>query len=152
MDIQQAYRNIPVAVADQHLLRMIWKEVYVDKVFPFGLRSAPLIFSAIADALEWITTQQGASTLPRQLSNSRSQWLIGIPEKPWQLCPQSVSTQAFRLKRPRQTFLGLKIDSTERVIRLPADKLHNLPEMLHSWRGKKACKKWELLSLLGTLN
>ena len=63
MDIQQAYRNIAVAPEDWHFLGMKWqgKEVYIDKVLPFGLRSAPLIFSAVADALQWIMTQQGVT-------------------------------------------------------------------------------------------
>jgi len=49
MDIQQAYRNIPVAPEDRHLLGM--GRVFVDRVLPFGLRLAPLLFSVIADAL-----------------------------------------------------------------------------------------------------
>ena len=49
MDIKQAYRNIPVAPQDRHLLGFRWKEkVYIEKVLPFGLRSSPLIFSATA--------------------------------------------------------------------------------------------------------
>ena len=42
---------------------MQWEEqVYVDTALPFGLRSAPKIFTAIADALEWILTQHGMSS------------------------------------------------------------------------------------------
>ena len=60
MDIRKAYRNIPIAPTDRHLLGFTWDEkVYVDKVLPFGLRSAPLIFSAIADALLWIMHKRG---------------------------------------------------------------------------------------------
>ncbi len=32
---------------------------YIDGMLPFGLRSAPKIFKAIADALEWCTRQAG---------------------------------------------------------------------------------------------
>ena len=54
MDVKQAYRNIPVHPLDRHLLGMQWKgEVFVDMVLPFGLRSAPLLFTAVADALQW---------------------------------------------------------------------------------------------------
>ena len=60
MDIRKAYRNIPIAPTDQHLLGFTWDEkVYVDKVLPFGVRSAPLIFSAIADVLLWIMHKRG---------------------------------------------------------------------------------------------
>jgi len=62
MDIKQAYRHIPVAPEDRHLLGLSWKgETYIDQVLPFGLRSAPLIFSAVADALQWIMINRGVS-------------------------------------------------------------------------------------------
>jgi len=62
MDIQRAYRNIPVDPNDWRLLGFQWQsQVYVDKALPFGLRSAPLIFSAVADALLWIMERQGVS-------------------------------------------------------------------------------------------
>lgn len=55
MDIKKAYRTVPVQPADRWLLGMRWGgKVFVDKTLPFGLRSAPLIFSAVADALAWI--------------------------------------------------------------------------------------------------
>ena len=50
------------------------------------------------------------------------------------------------------SFLGLQLDTNEMVLRLPADKLAHLMEMLSAWRGKKACRKRELLSLVGVLS
>ena len=53
---------VPVNPTDRWLLGMRWKDqVFVDKTLPFGLRSAPLIFSAVADALAWIMKQRGVS-------------------------------------------------------------------------------------------
>ena len=49
------------------------------------------------------------------------------------------------------TFLGLELDSRAMEIRLPQDKLGNLRVLLGSWRGRKACKKRDLLSLIGSL-
>lgn len=34
-------------------------ELYIDPMLPFGLRSAPKIFNAVADALNWILKQSG---------------------------------------------------------------------------------------------
>ena len=48
-------------------------------------------------------------------------------------------------------FLGIEIDSVEGVLRLPADKLRSILETLASWRQRKACRKRELLSLIGLL-
>ena len=45
IDIQHAYLNMPVHPDDRHLLAMLWhNEILVDKVLPFGLRSALPIF------------------------------------------------------------------------------------------------------------
>ena len=60
LDIQSAYRIVPVHPADRHLLGVAWQgSVFVDTALPFGLRSAPIIFSAVADALLWILLQRG---------------------------------------------------------------------------------------------
>lgn len=55
LDVQAAYRTVPVHPDDRHLLGMVWKEgIYIDTTLPFGLRSAPKIFNSVADALEWV--------------------------------------------------------------------------------------------------
>ena len=62
IDIEHAYRNVPVHIDDRPLLGMEWNStVFVDTVLPFGLRSAPKIFCSIADALEWILLKHGIS-------------------------------------------------------------------------------------------
>ena len=54
IDVAHAYHNIPVHPDDCGLLGMIWgDQLFVDTVLPFGLRSAPKIFCAVADTLEW---------------------------------------------------------------------------------------------------
>lgn len=35
-------------------------QLFCDKTLPYGLRSAPIIFSTVADALEWIVKVEGA--------------------------------------------------------------------------------------------
>ena len=61
MDIKQAYRNILVHPDNRIYLGMQWNGlVYVDSVLLFRLHSAPLLFSAVADALLWIMCRKGA--------------------------------------------------------------------------------------------
>ena len=49
-DVQNAYRIVPVHTEDRQLLGMKWRGAfYVDMVLPFGVRSAPYIFTCIAD-------------------------------------------------------------------------------------------------------
>ena len=46
---------VPVHPEDQHLLGVLREGiVYIDKILPFGLRSAPKIFSALADTVQLI--------------------------------------------------------------------------------------------------
>ena len=56
------YRMLPVH-ADDHdhpLLGINWGgDTLIDTALPFGLRSAPKIFSAFADALAWIMHRRG---------------------------------------------------------------------------------------------
>ena len=60
VDVKSAYRIVPVSPEDRLLLGMQWRgRMHVDACLPFGLRSAPLIFTALADGLEWIVRQQG---------------------------------------------------------------------------------------------
>ena len=55
-DIQSAYRIVPVHPTDRYLLGMMWNgQLYMDTALPFGLRSAPKIFTVVADALQFIT-------------------------------------------------------------------------------------------------
>ncbi len=69
-DIKQAYRMVPVHPDDRLLLGVQWQgEVLVDKVLPFGLHSAPMIFTAIADALQWIMVRHGVSNIAHYLDD-----------------------------------------------------------------------------------
>ncbi len=62
VDIAHAYRNVPVHPDDRQLLGMQWNgRLFVDKALPFGLRSAPKAFTAIADALEWVLRERGVT-------------------------------------------------------------------------------------------
>ena len=69
-DIKSAYRIIPAHPADRLLLGMEWQgNIFVDTRLPFGLRSVPLIFTTIADTLEWVVKQQGVQYLYHYLDD-----------------------------------------------------------------------------------
>ncbi len=60
VDIEAAYRLVPVHPQDRPLQAIRWEgKVYIDPMLPFGLRSAPKIFYAVADALHWCLHQEG---------------------------------------------------------------------------------------------
>ncbi len=51
----------------------------------------------------------------------------------------------------RITFLGIEIDSDRQELRLPADKLARLQQLIGLWRSRESCVKRDLLSLIGHL-
>jgi hypothetical protein len=64
LDIRDAYRIIPVHPEERRFLGVLWdKQVYVDCQLPFGLASAPAIFSALAEALHWVLHHRGVRPL-----------------------------------------------------------------------------------------
>ena len=137
VDIESAYRLIPVHPCDRPLQAVCWQgQVYVDPMLPFGLRSAPKIFTAVADALHWFLLRRGIEHVQHYLDDFI---IVSFPDSPQ--CRDELETllQVFReLGVPVAThktegpstclvFLGIEID-------------------------KRACSRKELESLIGMLN
>ena len=58
IDIKSAYRLVPVSPLDSHYLGTKWDGQICRWYVPFELRSAPKIFNALADALEWCMNKE----------------------------------------------------------------------------------------------
>ena len=85
--IKSAYRLVPVAPCDRHLLGMKWKgNIYVDGMLPFGLRSAPKIFTALADALEWCIAKKGVEFIYHYLND----FVVQGPRPDSEQCDQNL--------------------------------------------------------------
>lgn len=70
LDIKSAYGLHPVHPMDRPLLGVQWGGTYyVDKALPFGLRSAPKVFMAIADALQWVMENGGVLAVDHYLDD-----------------------------------------------------------------------------------
>ena len=148
MDVKQAYRNVPVNPKDRHLLGMHWKgEVFMDMALPFGLRSAPLLFTALADALLWIMKQRGVTWVDHYIDDFITAGPPGSSE-----CAHNVATMKAVCEEtglptePEKdegpatvlSFLGMELDTQALEIRLPQEKLSLLQAALSVWRKKKA--------------
>ena len=161
VDIRSAYRMVPVHPQDRHLLGMMWEErVYVDAALPFGLRSAPKIFTALADAIEWIAKSQGVQHLWHYLDDFI---ICGEPdseqchlelESLMAICKHlGVPLALEKVEGPTVclVFLGILIDTIAGELRLPREKLNRLCHLTSEWLWKKRCTKRELLSIAGQL-
>ena len=159
-NIKEAYRMIPVHPHDQHLLGVRWKDsFYVDRMLPFGLRSAPKIFSAVADGLQWIIVQKGITHLLHYLDD-----FILVADSMEQAITQKstlisnfhhlgVLLELSKLEGPSTclTFLGIEVDTEAFLLRLPEDKLTKLKQELSRCTLRKTITKRELQSLTGLL-
>ena len=121
----------------------------MDQVLPFGLRSAALIFLAVADALLWIVLKRGVSWVIHYIDDFLT---IGRPQSEeayenMQLM-QKICERAGLLIKPSKsmgpltciTFLGIEIDLVKGELQLPRDKLRELKQTLSQWQGMKACR------------
>ena len=77
VDVKTAYRNIPIHPDDWWLLGIRWEGgLFVDTTLPFGLRLAPKIFTAVADAVEWILKAEGVDFVIHCLDDF---FVVGAP-------------------------------------------------------------------------
>ena len=162
MDVKQTYRNVPVHPEDRALLGMKWQgRAFADKVFPFGLRSAPIIFTAFADALQWLIQKQGVESIFHYLDDFITVGKPGSSEceinmKIMQQMCRGTGTpteEDNKCEGPATTirFSGIELDTLAMEMWLPEDKLQQLRKQVHDWRGKKAVSKRELLFLISSL-
>ena len=161
VDVRSAYRIIPVHAEYRWLLGMAWDgALYVDTTLPFGLRSAPKLFNAVADTIEWIIRQQGVDPVFHYLDDYL---LMGLPGSGQCAAHLSVVLAVFaqlgipiaqeKVEGPLTTltFLGIEVDTVAMQLRLPATKLAELQDQVRAWLQRKSCLKKELQSLAGKL-
>lgn len=162
VDLKNAYRVLPVHADDHPLLAIRWdRNMYLDTSLPFGLRSAPKIFSAVADALAWVLHSHGVR---HQLHYLDDFLFLGAPasaecagnlQSALHLCESlGVPVASHKTEGPSTslTFLGIQLDSVAMQLSLAPDKLARIRGMVLSWRSRRAATKQELQSLIGHLS
>ena len=131
----------------------------MDKVLPFGLSYAPKIFSAQADALQWILHHNGFKKglhylddyvlVAKDLQSAllQKQTSVSMFEK------LGVPMEVSKLEGPARclVFLGIEFDTASMQLRLPIDKLEKLKRQLKWASFRRSIPKEELESLVGLL-
>ncbi|KAG2005332.1 hypothetical protein GB937_008875 [Aspergillus fischeri] len=134
-DIKDAFRIVPVAEDNQHLLAFQWNDsTYVECCLPFGLATAPFLFNLFAEALHWILQ----CLLPVFYINHYLDDFIAVTHSPSMSNPAGAFDEVYHmvtdyLSIPRNTrkdeqgtcvtVLGIQIDSIAMEARLPQEKL-----------------------------
>ena len=162
-DVASAYRNVTIHPDDRPLLGMQWRGKYfVDLVLQFGLRSAPFIFTSIADLVEWILVHNyGVEFLPHYLDDF---FTLGPPSSLLchfylptcvRLCERlGLPLHPDKVEGPTTclTILGIELDSDRLQARLPTGKRDRIVALLEQWSTKRFSKRRELESLIGHLH
>eukprot|EP00731_Ephydatia_muelleri_P011790 Em0006g684a len=126
-----------------------------------GIEWKAKIFSAVADALEWILRRRGVDHVAHYLDDFI---ILGAPHS--SQCAHSlrivvdtcaelgVPLALDKCEGPSTclTFLGIELDTKTRTLRLPRDKLARILDTLETWQEKKVCRRKELESLVGLLH
>ena len=150
LDLQSAYQQVPVHPADQPLLGIQWQgSTFVDQALPFGLRSAPIIFTAVADCLTWALHCEGITNVVHYLDDFL---LWAEPGSNLESTLSSAVALCTRLGLPtapskvegsttRLTFLGITIDTERMELCLPEPKLQKLRSRLSWFQGRRNATK-----------
>ena len=138
VDLKDAYRLVPVHPDDHNLLGILWQGyTYVDRALPFGLRSAPKIFTAVADAVAWSLHCSGIEHQIHYLDNflffaapGRGDTVLQAVLSVLSFLGVPVSAHKTEGPSPQVTFLGILIDTRRSQLRLTEPKLSRLQSMV----------------------
>ena len=156
ININSAFRLLPVHPADRHLLSMKWnKQIFINTCLPFGLRSTPKLFNVLADLLSWILEQQQVTPVMDDFL-TMGPLNFSVCANNLQIIKDTRSKLALALEKiegPSQylTFLGITLDTQFTQACLPDNKLSQLRSDVAAWMTRKNTTKRQILSLVGLL-
>ena len=159
IDISRAFHHIKVDPGDIDLLGIKFgNQYFLNCSLAFGFRHGSLIFQHCTDAIRYIMAEHGYpllfnyiddliyTGLPSQMDasfNFLKNLLVDLvlDISPKKLVPPSTLV----------TCLGILIDSINKTISIPPEKLAEITQLCVQWSSKTYCGKRDLQSLLGSL-
>lgn len=161
LDVEAAYKQVPVRKQDWHLIGFTWLDkYYFELALPFGLRSSCRLWELYATALHYFFQHHlgiecvvhyvddflfvikelgtAGAQLQRALELAKT---LGIP-----MAPKKIEGPTHRL-----IFLGLELDTIAMTARVPHVRLEAMKELLQNWQLKQHSNVKDLESLLGLL-
>lgn len=157
-DLSRAYRQIPVCPGDCRYLGFEWQGfTYIDRVLPFGLRSAAMICQRVTSAISHIVSCQGFTVI-NYLDD------FGGAERPERahsafdclghvLGELGVVESLDKAQAPstNMEFLGVAFDTIKLELSVTPQRLADTKLLVKGWLKKRAANRKEVESLAGTL-
>lgn len=161
IDLTDAYLHIPIHPASRKYLRFaVGDQLFQFRALPFGLNTAPLVFTRLMNVItsylhrqnialfpyldDWlIRNTEYLSTLHDVQSCLRVIISVGLIPN-WEKS-DLIPTQSF-------IFIGMEFLTAQNIVRLPRERLDSLIETVSLFRQRNQCSAREFLSLLGKLS
>lgn len=161
-DVSAAFRNLPLRPQEYHLFGFRWNNLYyMDRCLTFGCSSSCQIFERFSSSLHFI----GQHFMPDGLIfHILDDFLIVAPDsRSCEVYLQNFLTICKCIGLPMAKdktvgpascliFLGIELDTVNKVARLPSDKLEKCLNLVREFLHQKKVTLRELQSLCGLLN
>jgi hypothetical protein len=161
LDFKDAYFHVPIHPRHRHYLAFEWRNVtYQYKALPFGLTSAPRIFSKLMAAVAAFFRAKGI-----RLVFYLDDWLFFADSRDQLLRLKTFVLDELlklgftihwdkSLLEPTQIieFLGVTIDSAHMQFQVPRNKVRDTLTLLHALLKKPLCSPREMAQVIGKLN
>ncbi len=162
IDIESAYRCIPVRPADWPLLGLQWRgQYYFDIVMQFGITSATAIFEWYSSAAQYIAERSCAIKHMVHyvddfmlLSQGMAGAKLALDSVIKLFAELGIPISMKKLEGPATSmiFLGIQFDSVTMTIRLDDEKLASIHTELDLWTERKTASREQLQSIIGVLS
>lgn len=169
LDVEAAYKQMPVRPEDWHLLGFEFEgKLYYERVLPFGLRSSCRLWELIAAALHFMCEKLDCGA-PHEVihyvddflfvvspigGEPAAQRLLALALALCQHLGVPMATGPGKVEGPAQclTFLGIELDALKLEARLPQQRLDELHALMVEWQSYTRASVKQLQSLTGLLN
>ncbi len=166
IDLAAAYQSVKVRDEDLHLLGFSWpneegtNEYFSMGILPFGMRSSPHCFNNYATALLWVAKRRG---LTQDALNYLDDYIcICCSEQhgatSLDILECTVKDSGFEVQKIKTVgpakvleFLGIVLDCILCQLRISAERLQEVSDMLSECLEKRKATKRDLLAIVGKL-
>jgi len=168
LDVEAAYKQVPVRKEDWHLLGFYFEgKYYYERVLPFGLRSSCKLWELFATALHWLCERVLECEIPFYVIHYVDDFLFVVePGEGSEAFAQNLLDRALKLcailgvpmaeakvEGPTHCliFLGIEINTVEMTARLPDIRLAILKPLISGWKSYTHARLSDVQSLVGLL-
>ena len=165
LDVEAAYKQVPVRPDDWFLLGFKWLgQYYYERVLPFGLKSSCRLWELYAAALRHFFAESMVLPFARIVIHYVDDFLFVVQcesdavllrDGALRLCKElGIPMSAGKTEGPttQLTFLGIELDTVAMQARLSDARKLDLTQLCTEWEGKKSACIKELQSLTGILH